>query len=101
VLRSRFATPGQRHHYPTKDMPRHHAQMSKEFASIEEILDFWDTHTNIDIRDSMEASEKRELEKLYALLGLSKEQIAHLEVKAHLEDLDSRQLLMKWIAEHL
>ena len=91
-------------------MPGNKDQIPEEFTSIEEIQDFWDTHSSADYWDEMEdvqmqlSSElqaKLELRKLYKLLGLSKQQVADLEAKAKIENMDSRQLISKWVLEHV
>jgi len=91
-------------------MPGNKDQIPEEFTSTEEIQDFWDTHSSADYWDEMEdvqmqlSSElqaKLELRKLYKLLGLSKQQVADLEAKAKIENTDSRQLISKWVLEHV
>jgi hypothetical protein len=85
-------------------------QIPEEFKSIQEIQDFWDAHSTADYWDKMEdvdieltpvLKSKLEIKKLYSLLGLSKEQIAAIEAKARSENTDSRQLISKWISEHV
>lgn len=82
----------------------------EEFESIRQIQDFWDNHSTFDYWEEMEdikmelsptLRSKLELKKLYNLLGLSSEQIALVENKAKLEDIDSRKLISKWILEHV
>lgn len=82
----------------------------EEFESIKQIQDFWDNHSTFDYWEEMEdikmelsptLRSKLELKKLYTLLGLSSEQIAVVENKAKLEDIDSRKLISKWILEHV
>jgi hypothetical protein len=93
-----------------EDMPKSKDRIPEEFRSIEEIQEFWDTNSTADYWDEMEdvdmqllpaLKSKLELKKLYSLLGLSKEQIANIETKAKLEDMESRQLISKWILEHV
>lgn len=82
----------------------------EEFESIKQIQDFWDNHSTFDYWEEMEdikmelsptLRSKLELKKLYNLLGLSSEQIALVENKAKLEDIDSKKLISKWILEHV
>lgn len=82
----------------------------EEFESIRQIQDFWDNHSTFDYWEEMEdikmelsptLRSKLELKKLYNLLGLSSEQIALVENKVKLEDIDSRKLISKWILEHV
>lgn len=91
-------------------MPKSKAPIPEEFNSIEQIQDFWDEHSTADYWDEMEDMDlqlspalksKLELRKLYHLLGFSAEQIAEIEAKAKLENLNSKQLIRKWILEHV
>jgi hypothetical protein len=91
-------------------MPKSKDRIPEEFQSIEKIQEFWDTHSTADYWDEMEDVEmqlspalksKLELKKLYSLLGLSKQHIADIEAKAKLENMDSRQLISKWILDML
>ena len=82
----------------------------EEFNSIKHVQDFWDTHSTSDYWEEMEDLEielsptlksKLESKRLYDLLGLSNEQIATIEGKASLENTDSKELISKWILEHI
>ncbi len=82
----------------------------EQFTSIEEIQDFWDTHSTADYWDEMEDVEmelspalqaKLEMKKLYRLLGLSKEQIARIETEAKHENTDSKRLITRWVLEYV
>ncbi len=82
----------------------------EEFNSLGEIQDFWDNHSTADYLDEMETVDlglsldlksKLELKKLYALLGFSREQIEEIEAKAQRQNVTSRQLMRKWILEHI
>jgi hypothetical protein len=92
------------------DMSKNKDPIPENFTSIEEIQEFWDTHSTADYWDEMEdvdmqlspaLKSKLELKKLYSLLGLSKQQITDIEAKAKLKNMDSRQLISKWILEHV
>jgi len=85
-------------------------EIPEEFETIEQIQDFWDTHSTADYWDEMEDVEmelspalksKIEFSKLYQLLGLSNEQIASIENEARIENIDSKKLISKWILEHI
>lgn len=91
-------------------MPKNKDQIPKEFESVEEIQDFWDKHSTADYWQEMEdvdlqlspaLKSKLELKKLYHILGLSTEQIAEIETKARRENTDSKQLIRKWVLEHV
>jgi hypothetical protein len=91
-------------------MPKNKKPIPVEFKSIEEIQDFWDEHSSADYWDEMqdvdfelspELKSRLELKKLYKLLNFSPEQIAAIEEKAKTENIRSKQLLSKWILEHV
>jgi hypothetical protein len=84
--------------------------LPEEFKSIEEIQDFWDEHSSADYWDEMEDVDlqlspalrsRLEQRKLYRLLGFSPAQIAAVEAKAKSANMNSRQLMSKWILEHV
>ena len=85
-------------------------EIPEKFESLEQIQDFWDTHSTADYWDEMEDVEmelspalksKIELRKLYHLLGLSNEQVDSIENEARIENIDSIKLISKWILEHI
>ena len=85
-------------------------RLPDEFKSIEEIQEFWDKHSTVDYWDEMEDVDLRlspdfkaklELKKLYHLLDFSDKQIALIEMKAKQEKLNSKQIIQKWILEHV
>ncbi|MGH7600075.1 MAG: hypothetical protein ACREOI_27285 [bacterium] len=85
-------------------------RLPEEFKSIAEIQNFWDTHSSADYWDEMEEVDlqlspalqtKLELKKLYRLLSLSSEQIAAIESKATTVNMNSKQLISKWVLEHV
>ncbi|GAK58354.1 hypothetical protein U27_05328 [Candidatus Vecturithrix granuli] len=91
-------------------MPKNKVQIPEQFTSIEEIQDFWDVHStadyweemeDVDMQLSPELKSKLELKKLYRLLGLSKQQIASIEEKANVENIDSRRLITQWVLERV
>ena len=91
-------------------MRKNKDQIPTAFASIEQIQDFWDTHSTADywaemedvpIELSPELKVKLELKKLSRLLGLSSDQVAVIERKAEKEDMDARRLISKWVLEHI
>lgn len=91
-------------------MPKNKQAIPEAFSSPEEIQDFWDNHSTADYLDEMETADlklspelklKLELKKLYALLGFSREQIAEIETKARRHKVSSKQLMRKWILEHV
>ncbi len=91
-------------------MPKNKKPIPEAFQSIEEIQDFWDENSSADYWDEMEdidlqlspaLKSKLELRKLYRLLGFSPPQIAAIESKAKRENMSSRQLISKWILEHV
>ncbi len=82
----------------------------KDFNSIDEIQDFWDTHssaeywdemTDVDLQLSPALQVKLEMRKLYRLLNLSNNQIVAIENKAKNENINGKQLISKWILEHV
>jgi hypothetical protein len=85
-------------------------KLPEEFKSIDEIQNFWDTHSSADYWDEMEDVDlqlspalqaKLELKKLYRLLNFSPKQIEAIETKAKVENTNSKQLISKWILEHV
>jgi hypothetical protein len=56
---------------------------------------------DVDFRLSPDFKAKLELKKLYRLLGFSNKQIALIEMKAKQENLNSKQIIQKWILEHV
>jgi hypothetical protein len=91
-------------------MQRNKNQNPEEFKSIEEIQEFWDQHStadywdemkDVDLRLSPEFKARLELKKLYRLLDFSDKQIAQIEMKAKQEKLNSKQMIQKWILEHV
>ena len=93
-----------------KAMQKNKYEIPEEFETIEQIQDFWDSHSTVDYWDEMEDVEmelspslksKIELRKLYHLLGLSNEQAASIENEARIENIDSKKLISKWVLERL
>jgi len=93
-----------------KAMQKNKDEIPEEFETIEQIQDFWDSHSTVDYWDEMEDVEmelspslksKIELRKLYHLLGLSNEQAASIENEARIENIDSKKLISKWVLERL
>jgi len=85
-------------------------KLPEEFKSIAEIQNFWDTHSSADYWDEMEDADlqlspalqtKLELKKLYRLLSLSSEQIAAIESRAKMANMNSKQLISTWVLEHV
>ena len=56
---------------------------------------------DVDLRLSTDFKAKLELKKLYRLLDFSDKQIALIEMKAKQEKLNSKQIIQKWILEHV
>ncbi len=91
-------------------MARNKARIPEEFKTIEEIQDFWDEHStaeywdemeDVDMRLSPELMLKIELERLYKILEFTPEQIAEIEAKAKKENISGKQLIYKWVSEHI
>jgi hypothetical protein len=91
-------------------MARSNPQIPEEFKSIEEIQNFWDQNSTADYWDKMEDVNMKlspklklqlELKKLYRILGFSPNQIADIEAKAKKENMSSKQLISKWVLEHI
>jgi hypothetical protein len=85
-------------------------KLPENFQSIEEIQDFWDTHSSADYWDEMDDVDlqlspalqaKLEIKKLYRLLNLSSEQVAAIESKAKIAKMNSKQLISTWVLEHV
>ncbi len=81
-----------------------------EFSSIEEIQEFWDQHSSADYEEEMESVEmelsdslksKIETRKLSQLLGLSPRQIAMLKARAEEQRVGIKELIARWVLEHL
>jgi len=92
------------------DMPKNKKPIPDEFKSIAEIQDFWDENSSADYWDDMEDVDlqlspslkaRLELKKLYSLLNFSSTQIAAIEAKAKREKVSSKQIISKWILEHV
>ncbi len=84
--------------------------LPETFSSLEEIQEFWDTHSTADYWDEMQDVEmelspelrtKLQLKKLYHLLELSPQAILTIEQEARREQTDSRHLISKWVREHV
>ncbi|MFQ5651577.1 MAG: hypothetical protein ACE5IY_16700 [bacterium] len=56
---------------------------------------------DVDLQLSPALKSKLELKELYHLLGFSAQQIAEIETKARIENLNSKQLIRKWILERV
>jgi len=91
-------------------MPKNKKPIPDEFNSIAEIQDFWDENSSVDYWEEMEDVDlqlspslkaRLELKKLYSLLNLSPTQIAAIEAKAKSEQVSSKQIISKWILEHV
>lgn len=91
-------------------MARSNTQIPEEFKSIEEIQNFWDQYStadywnqmeDVDIKLSPKLKLQLELKKLYRILGFSPKQIAEIEAKAQKENMSSKQLISKWVLEHI
>ncbi|NUM73258.1 hypothetical protein HUU40_02740 [candidate division KSB1 bacterium] len=85
-------------------------KLPEEFKSIDEIQNFWATHSSADYWNEMEDVDlqlspalqtKLELKKLYRLLNFSSEQIEAIEARAKIENTNSKHLISKWILEHV
>lgn len=85
-------------------------KLPEEFQSIAEIQNFWDAHSSADYWDEMEDVDlqlspalqaKLELKKLYRLLNFSSEQIEAIEIKAKIENTNTKQLISQWVLEHV
>lgn len=91
-------------------MPKNKQPIPDEFKTLDEIQNFWDEHSTSDYWDEMADVElelfptlksKLELKKLYKLLNHSEQQIAKIENMAKIERMEIKQLLSKWILEHV
>lgn len=91
-------------------MPKNKPQIPEKFSSIEEVQDFWDHYSTVDYWDEMEdvdlelspqLKSKIELKKLYGILGFSPHQIVEIEERAKRENISSKQLIYKWVLEHI
>ena len=91
-------------------MSKNSTPLPQHFRSIDEIQDFWDTHSSADYWEDMDDVEmslspelqaQLDVKKLYRLLGFSSQQIDAVEKKASQEHLESRQLMSRWILEHV
>ena len=91
-------------------MARSNPKIPEEFKSIEQIQNFWDQNSTADYWDQMEDVDIKlspklklqlELKKLYRILGFSPKQIAEIEAKAKKENISSKQLISKWVLEHI
>ena len=91
-------------------MSKNKTPLPQHFTSIEEVQDFWDTHSSADYWEHMEDVEmslspelqsQLDMKKLYRVLGLSSQQITAVETKASQQHVESRQLISKWVLEHV
>lgn len=91
-------------------MSKNDASIPTEFHSIEDIQNFWDSHSSADFWDEMQDVDfelapalqlKLELKRLYRILGFSDTQITEIEAKAKAANMSSRQLISKWVLEHV
>ncbi|MBN2090086.1 hypothetical protein JW964_10740 [candidate division KSB1 bacterium] len=85
-------------------------QIPEKFNSVNDIQEFWEHHSTSDYWDKMKDIElklspqlklKIELRKLYRILGFSPKQIAEIEAKATKENINGKQLIYKWVSEHI
>ncbi len=85
-------------------------KLPARFSSLEELQNFWDTHSLADYWDETEEGnfeiapelrQKLELKKLYRLLGLNREQIASVEQRAAKEQTAVPRLLAQWVLERI
>ncbi len=90
-------------------MQKNRTPIPEEFHSIEDVQDFWNTHSSADYWDDMEDVEmnlspalktRLETKKIYNLLRLSERQIKKIEKTAKFEKMGSLQLISKWVVEH-
>ena len=91
-------------------MDKHKTPLPEEFASIEDVQAFWDSHSTADYWDDMEDVDMQlspvlqarlETKKLYRLLGLSAQQTSMIELEAKREQIDARRLITHWVLEHI
>jgi hypothetical protein len=91
-------------------MDKYKTPLPEEFASIEEVQAFWDSHSTADYWSDMEDVDmqlsptlqaKLETKKLYRLLGLSAQQASIIEQEARREQTDARHLITHWVLEHI
>lgn len=91
-------------------MAKRKMPLPEEFASIEEAQEFWDSHSTADYQEEMEDVDmqlspklraKFESGRLYRLLGLSAQQVAVLEQEAERRSTNARQIITRWVHEHL
>lgn len=68
---------------------------------IDLTADFWNEMEDVDLKLSAGLSRKLEQKKLYQLLGFSAKQIGEIEAKAKTENIDSKELIRKWVLEHV
>ena len=85
-------------------------KIPKNFKSVEDVRDFWDNRSSADYWDEMEDADmepspalrsKLEAKRIYNLLGLSEKQMSGIEAEAKSENTDGRQLIYRWISEHI
>ena len=87
-------------------MAEYKSPLPEESASIEEVQEFWDIHSTADYQEEMEDVDpklraKFESGRLYRLLGLSAQQVAVLEKEAEWRSTNARQIITRWVHEHL
>lgn len=91
-------------------MPKNSISIPDTFSSIDEIQTFWDQHSTVDFNGEMEEvrfvispdlKSKIENKKHYKLLDFMPEQIAEIESQALSENLDSKEIIRKWVLEHV
>jgi len=91
-------------------MQKNKNKIPNNFKSVEDVRDFWDNHSSADYWDEMEdvdmeispaLKSKLELKKIYNLLGLSEKQMSDIEATAKRENTDGKQLIFRWISEHI
>jgi hypothetical protein len=86
------------------------SSLPEEFASIEAVQAFWETHSSVDYWDEMQDVDvhlspslqaRLETQKLYRLLGLSTRQVSVIKEEAQRNHTDTRRLITHWVLEHV
>jgi hypothetical protein len=87
-------------------MKKNKENISETFNTIDEIQEFWDTHSITDFSEDMitedfELKSKLEKKKIFQLLNITPDQIREIEAAAKSENMDSKDMIRKWVLEHV
>lgn len=91
-------------------MENHKQTIPETFSSVDDIQEFWEHHSTADFSDDMIDAEfelspdlksKLEKKKLFQLLDIPPDQVREIEAAAKSENMESKEIIRKWVLEHV